>query len=296
MAIASLWSHGSGSLAVRRRAGPKGVSPGGRAENQRSRAASPLAYKDVVILSLGQPKTEADREPSTQSTPQAGQTLAAFDQATGKLIWRSQSLTPSHSSPQHISFKSQDQIALLMSRTDGLMGVDPEDGRLLWQFPFTDSFGNQMSPVWDGKGTFLCANAGGTRAIKLTQVGDTTVPRELWHSKRVRFGIANPIRVGDCAFGATGQGRALIMGVDMNTGKRTWAKSELDHASCVVGGGKTIFLDWNGMLALTTTTAEGLTVHSKCQVGERYSFTTPTLAGTTLYVRDRKHIMALDLR
>ena len=50
-----------------------------------------------------------------------------------------------------------------------------------------------------------------------------------------------------------------------------------------------------GLLALATATTEGLTVHAQCQLTERWSFTAPTLVGTTLYVRDEKHIMALDL-
>jgi hypothetical protein len=36
-------------------------------------------------------------------------------------------------------------------------------------------------------------------------------------------------------------------------------------------------------------------VHSQCKITERISWTVPTLVGKTLYVRDRKHIMALDL-
>lgn len=42
--------------------------------------------------------------------------------------------------------------------------------------------------------------------------------------------------------------------------------------------------------------SEGMTVHSECAIPERCDWAAPTLVGTTLYVRDRKHIMALDLR
>ena len=56
-----------------------------------------------------------------------------------------------------------------------------------------------------------------------------------------------------------------------------------------------IVLDHNGQLGLVTATAEGLTVQSQCQITEKWSFTAPTLVGTMLYVRDEKHIMALDL-
>lgn len=46
---------------------------------------------------------------------------------------------------------------------------------------------------------------------------------------------------------------------------------------------------------MAAATPEGLTVHAKCKVTQRISWTTPTVVETTLCVRDRKHIMALDL-
>jgi len=49
-------------------------------------------------------------------------------------------------------------------------------------------------------------------------------------------------------------------------------------------------------LALVTPGADGLTVHSKVQMLESVSWTVPTLVGTRLYVRDRKNVMAVDLR
>jgi len=36
-------------------------------------------------------------------------------------------------------------------------------------------------------------------------------------------------------------------------------------------------------------------IHARHRITEKYSLTAPTLVGTTLYVRDRKNIMALDL-
>lgn len=44
-----------------------------------------------------------------------------------------------------------------------------------------------------------------------------------------------------------------------------------------------------------TVTREGMTIRSQCQLTEQESFTAPTLVGTTLYVRDEMHVMALDL-
>jgi hypothetical protein len=56
-----------------------------------------------------------------------------------------------------------------------------------------------------------------------------------------------------------------------------------------------VILDEDGTLALATPGPTNLTVHAKSPVlGER-AWTVPTLVGTTLYVRDRRQIMAIDL-
>ena len=78
-------------------------------------------------------------------------------------------------------------------------------------------------------------------------------------------------------------------------GKRPWAERSFPVASSAGVGGRLIILDHNGQLGLATATRKDLTVHSRCQVTRPYSFTPPTLVGTTLYVRDERHIMALDL-
>ena len=46
---------------------------------------------------------------------------------------------------------------------------------------------------------------------------------------------------------------------------------------------------------LPLPTAEGLTVTSKVELLSSQSWTVPSLAGTRLYLRDRKNIMALEL-
>jgi len=59
--------------------------------------------------------------------------------------------------------------------------------------------------------------------------------------------------------------------------------------------GKLIVLDEDGNLGLATVSPQGLKVLSRAPVLEHLSWTPPTLAGTTLYVRDRKTIAAFAL-
>ena len=118
------------------------------------------------------------------------------------------------------------------------------------------------------------------------------MPVEHWFSRKLRFALGTPVAIGDYFYGATDN---VILGADFQTGKRTSAKRGYTNASVVYASGKLIILDENGKLSLATATPEDLTIHAQHQISERYSLTVPALVGHTLYVRDRKHIMAFDL-
>jgi hypothetical protein len=54
-------------------------------------------------------------------------------------------------------------------------------------------------------------------------------------------------------------------------------------------------LDEDGTLALATVSPEGLKVISKVALMRNVAWTAPTLAGSKLYLRDRRTITAVDL-
>ncbi len=54
-------------------------------------------------------------------------------------------------------------------------------------------------------------------------------------------------------------------------------------------------MDEDGAVGLATATRQGYTVLAKAPMLTNRAWTTPTLVGTKLYVRDRKQVMALEL-
>jgi outer membrane protein assembly factor BamB len=266
---------------------------------------SPIAYKRAILVPVGTGRPNEQETPPPSDGQEAapapgetgkplgkGQSLLALDQATGRTIWKGLDFETGVSSPLLINFAGQEQVVLYTS--EGVVGADPRNGELLWRHD-VPARSVIMSPVWNGEDLLFWStgsDGGAGLVIKLKNEDRKTVPKEYWTSRRMRVEIATPIRVGDHAFGSSGR---LYMGMNLNTGKRTWAVRGYKSASCVYGDGKVIILDENGKLTLATATPEAFTVYSQCQITERYSYTPPTLVDTTLYVRDRKHIMALDV-
>jgi outer membrane protein assembly factor BamB len=261
--------------------------------------ASPIAYKNTIILRVGNGR---HRDPENQNTDRAparpevavakGQSILALDQATGRIIWKGLDFETGASSPMLINFAGQDQLVLYVK--GGVIGVEPNKGELLWRYEIPER-STIMSPVWNGEDLLLWSseNEGGYgTAIKLTKEDGKTIPKEHWRSRKLRVAIGTPVPVGDYVFGSSGK---LFVGISLSTGKRTWGKRGYETVSCVHGDGKVIILDENGQMTLASVTPAEFNVLSQCQITERYSYTPPTLVGTTLYVRDRKHIMALDI-
>jgi outer membrane protein assembly factor BamB len=263
---------------------------------------SPLMYGNTVIVPAAHDSIEAPggtagtgaTAPATQ-TGTGNHTLVAFNRETGEVVWKSGRFTVGHSSPITITFNGKEQLVLFAK--DGLLGFDPNNGNPLWQHPLRHNATNDavVTPLWNGSDLIFCVSHGsesGGRMIRLTEKEGKTVSEELWFNRKAFFGNMAPARVGDHLYGEKGK---IITCLDMRTGRIVWRKREFENATCMSADGKLIILDMNGQLGLATATSEGLIVHARSQVLERIALTPPTLVGTTLYLRDRKYIVALDL-
>ena len=180
-----------------------------------------------------------------------------------------------------------------------IVGVDPNNGKLLWSHAHPVDFGlNTSTPVWDADNLLFMSSGygGGSRVLKLSRAGEKTTVEELWANRLMRIHFSNAIRVGDLIYGSSGDfGPAPFTAINVKTGNVAWRHRSFPRASFLYADGRFIILDEDGQLTLATATAEGLTVQSKVNLLNNQSWTVPSLSGTRLYVRDRKNILALDL-
>lgn len=261
------------------------VAEHGLEPRPRGYSSSPIAWKDTVIIPGGAPEGKE------------GFSVLAFKQEDGGLVWKNQSFEVTHASPILIKVDGKDQLVVFMAAE--IAGLNPDDGALIWSHPHKTQYGaNMMTPMWTGDEYLFLSAAydSGSRVIRLVSRDGKTVPEELWYSRKVRMHHANPVRVGDYVYGSSGDfGPAFFFGVNIKTGEVAWRQRGFAKATCILADGKVILLDEDGKLALATVSPEGMKILSEAQVLERTAWAAPTLAGKTLYIRDRKQIMALDL-
>lgn len=243
---------------------------------------SPIAYKNTIIVKLGQ----------------HGHAIIALNPKDGSLVWQKQDFRNAPSSPVVINVDGQDQLVTTFS--DEVVGLDPNNGDLLWSHPHKTSWGlNISTPLW-GPGNLLFISSaynGGARVLHLAQSGGKTRVDELWSNNRLRVHHSNAIRIGDYVYGSSGDfGPAPMTAVDIKTGKVAWQDRSFGKVNMVLVDGKVIALDEGGDLALVTLSPERMQVRWRVPLLQSNAWTAPTLVGTKLYVRDRRTMMALDLR
>lgn len=250
--------------------------------DDRGYSPSPVAYKNTVIVPVG---------------GRDGQSLMAFDQQTGNIAWKNLNYTPAPASPILINVGGQDQLVYFS--TNELVGCDPNNGSYLWHHPHKTQYGlNISTPVW-GPDNIIFMSSGygtGSRAIQLARSGNQTTVKQLWANNRVRVHQGTVVRDGDLAYGSSGDfGPAFFTAINVKTGAIAWQERALSKASFVYADGKLVILDEDGTLALAKPSASGLNILAKAGVMKGVAWTVPTLAGTRLYLRDRRTIAALDL-
>ena len=242
---------------------------------------SPMAYKDTIILPVGG----------------EGHAMMAFRQKDGAVVWQNETSANAMSSPILIDVDGQPQVVTVMLKE--VLAVSPDTGKLLWRHPHANKTDTNVStPVWCPGNILLVSSAydSGTRAIQLKQEHGKTTATELWFNKRVRVHHGNLLPLGEYFYASSGDfGPAPLTAVKIATGEIAWQQRGFAKANFVHADGKVILLDEDGKLALVQLTPDGLKVMAQSEQLTNPAWTPPTLSGSTLLIRDRSSIEALDL-
>jgi len=247
---------------------------------QHGYASSAIPYKDTVIAMVGG----------------TGHAFVSLKQSDGSIVWQKHDFTNSYSSPKLIDLDGQDHLVGFMA--DEIVGLDPTTGDLKWKYPIGNQWKqNVCLPLWgDDHILFFSTSEGGSRGVKLTRDGDGVKLQQLWETRKIQFYHVTAVRAGNFVFGSTGAMDPCFMSaINVRNGEVAWRERGFAKATCIYADKKLIILDEDGTLALAAPDARGLNVRSKVPLLSKVAWTVPTLAGRTLFIRDQKSIMALDL-
>ncbi|MEM7355366.1 MAG: PQQ-binding-like beta-propeller repeat protein [Acidobacteriota bacterium] len=224
--------------------------------------------------------------------------VVAFDPADGSVVWRSEPGGVSYAQPTITRLAGRDQYIYFSPQ--GVRALDPATGATLWRAPIEFNNGNHLTPVvrCDDRHLWVGSqfDTGGGRLLEVATVGDGLNAKKLWFDIKLQASHWTLIANGDYVYGSVGGNRtSFLAAFHCRTGKIAWRQRGFHKAQALYGDGKLLFLDEDGQLVLAKVSPEGLEVLTSAQVTGSPQWTLPTLVSTTLYLRDQKHIMALEL-
>ena len=245
-------------------------------------SSHPLPYGDKLIVVAGG-KQKA---------------VAALEQKSGRTLWAAHRFLNAYSSPVLVNAGGRDQVIVLSAQK--ILSIDPNSGNALWLRSLGTDPGTAFAatPLWDPQSeTLVFSHHGGSTALRIRGAGSQFRVEQRWSSNKVRSVFSNLLLVGDVIYMSRGSyGPGFLTSADIKTGEPRWSARGFANANFLQADGKLIILDEDGWLVLARPKPDGsLEILSKAHVLSHNAWTIPTLAATTLYLRDRKIITALDV-
>ncbi|MEM7582261.1 MAG: PQQ-binding-like beta-propeller repeat protein [Acidobacteriota bacterium] len=245
-------------------------------------SSSPLHHDGKVIVQVG-------------GTDHA---VVALDPADGSAVWKSHAGGVSYAPATLTTLGGQEQFIYFSPQ--GVVALDPATGRLLWDSEMEFSNGNHLTPIVKCDDSHIWIGSqftsGGGRLLEIQRQESSWTANMVWFETYLRASHWTSIRLGDFIYGSIGgNSTSILTAFNWKTGKVAWRKRGFHKAQSLYADGKLLFLDESGQLVLAKVTPEALEVLASAGVTESVSWTLPTLVGTTLYLRDEKHILAVDL-
>jgi outer membrane protein assembly factor BamB len=218
-----------------------------------------------------------------------GASVVCLDKLTGKVIWKSQNDPAAYAPPAFAKLGGVEQVLCFTS--DGLIGIAPEVGSLLWRIPIKTAFGRHATaPVWFEDIVIVSSHQAGMIATKVVRDGSTVKAEPAWTSKESAMNFSSPVAKGKYLYGLGP--RKNLECVEMTTGKQMWSKDGYFQSSAdkayggfiLVGDGVLCLTD-GGLLVLFKADPEKFVELGQTQVCGA-NWCNPAYADGRLYLRD----------
>jgi outer membrane protein assembly factor BamB len=253
-------------------------------------SCSPLVDDNEVLINVGA----------------KGASVVAFNRDDGTVRWKSLDDGASYASP--IIFGKSDHRQAVFLTQQGLVSLDPGDGRLRWRFPFKDLLlESSTTPVRSGNYIVASSITLGTVGLQLeTKDGKATV-NQVWKNPQLTCYFSTPVPVGkDHLYAVAGvlslnpfakkKPTADLYCVDIHTGKKLWTRQGVGtyHATLLrTGDNRLLMLEEKGDLVLLEPNPKEYRELARSKAcGQTWAH--PALAGGRLYVRDGRELRCLE--
>jgi outer membrane protein assembly factor BamB len=242
-------------------------------------SCSPLVVDNLCIVQLGGESSGA---------------IVALDLATGNEKWQWAGDGTAYASPTLGDVAGTRELVARTSKN--IVGLDPADGKLLWQTPFEEQGRggyNSASPIVE-RGTVIYAGKGlGAKAANIERDGGKLVAKEVWTSADSSVQYNTPVVKNGLIFGISDT-NALFC-VNATTGQTAWSTSLprgrlAGYGSIVDAGSVLLALNPSAQLVVFEPSEKEFKQLASYKVSENETFAYPVLSGNRIYIKDKNAI------
>ena len=226
-----------------------------------------------------------------------GAAFIAFDKKTGVVAWTAANDRPAYSSPIEISIDGVSQIVFWSAH--GLHAVSTDRGNVLWDYswetfcPITGDPLNTASPVFVPPDRIFISSGSGAATIRIVKADAAFTVETLWQSEQMRSDVNTSLLLDDHIYGFD---RGTLKSLDATTGGVKWKARGFGRGSLIAADGTLIVLGESGNLALVDATPDAFVQRAIAQVMAGRNWTTPSLAGGRLYLRNHEELVCINIK
>jgi outer membrane protein assembly factor BamB len=229
----------------------------------------------------------------------AAASFIAFDRTTGRVAWQAGGDRPAYSSPIAITIDGATQVVFWSAH--GLHALSADRGTALWNYPWeslcpvTGDPLNTATPIFMPPDRIFLSSGSGAAAIRIVLSGNA--PRysveTVWTSGAMRSDVNTSLLFDGHIYGFD---RGTLKSLDAGTGEVRWKARGFERGSLIAADGTLIVLGEGGNLALVDATPDAFVQRAAAQVMAGRNWTSPSLAGHRLYLRNHEELVCIDLR
>ena len=242
-------------------------------------SAAPLVVDDAVVVLPGGSK---------------GNSVVAYDRATGKRAWAALDDAAAYASPMLVTLGGVRQI--LVFTASRLVSLSTDSHTVLWDFPWVTQYGvNASQPLLLGNDQIFVSTGygSGAAAIQLTKDGDRFSVRELWRTNLMKNQFTSSVLHEGFIYGLD---ESILTCIDARTGARKWKNGRYGYGQVMLASGHLIVLSERGELALVRATPDAYQEVVLFPVLEGKTWNHPAMSGGYLLIRNLNEMAAFDLR
>ena len=241
-------------------------------------AASPLVVDDKVIVLPG---------------GTSGKSVVAYNKNTGAPVWKVLDDEQAYVSPMLVELAGRRQIMVVSSSR--VVGLAPENGALLWSYPWDTSNGiNVSQPIPVDRNRFFISSGYGKGAalVELKGSGNSFTASTIWENTNMKNKFNSSVLHNGFVYGLD---EGILVCLDVNTGERKWKDGRYGYGQVILAGDHLIVSSDKGDVALVKATPAQYTEVARFTAVQGQTWNYPAIAGGRLLVRNSNEMAAYDI-